>query len=50
MWLKNKLIVHWNNRDWRIKAVIEDESVGKSAGEKISLQGDSKQVEHARNV
>jgi len=50
MWLKNKLIVHWNNKDWRIKADSEDEGVGKSAGEKIGLQGDPKQVEHARNI
>lgn len=42
--------MHWNNKDWRIKAVSEDESIGKSAGEKISLQGDPKQVKHAENV
>lgn len=42
--------MHWNSKDWRIKAVSEDESVVKSAEKKISLQGDPKQVEHTGSI
>lgn len=42
--------MQWKSKDWRIKAVSEDESVVKSAEKKVSLQGDPKQVEHVGNI